>query len=178
MRGNRDTTNTDTDNSNVNANTHREIPRLGDLAFKALLENNLFTTSSDGERDSYDRYGSLLFLQSIADANPHEVKKFLIQYPELAVVARGTVTTASGNTYENYSAIELAYAMDDDELIRDVLLSAICKLPPEMIKKAETQLANKMAEVEKQRAQFKPYNFSEIVKAIAADQMLRQWTSK
>src|SRR3990167_9188172 len=179
MSGNRDINiiaNTSTDNSSSNNNnlsaiTLKQPERLDNLAFKALLRNSVINFNSQDDYDVFEphkvKHDTLPFLQSIADADPAEVKSFLDDCPKLAVVARGTVTTVSGDTYENYSAIELAYVMDDDELMREVLLPAILKLPPDNIKEAETQLANKMAEVEKQRAQFKPYDFSAMVKAIA-----------
>ena len=183
MSGNRKNITTHTDhsnsnNNNVSATILKQPPRLDDLAFKALLKNSVINFHSQGDYEVFERYkvkhDILSFLQSIADADPTEVKNFFDDCPELSVIARGTVTTVSGDTYENVSAIELAYVMDDDELMREVLLPAILKLPPDNIKEAETQLANKMAEVEKQRAQFKPYDFSEMVKAIAADQTLRK----
>src|SRR3990167_7988837 len=185
MSGNRDTNITahthpdhsNSNNNNLSATPYKQPPRLDDLAFKALLKNSVINFNSQDDYDVFEQYkvkhDTLPFLQNIADADPAEVKNFLDDCPELSVVARGTVTTVSGDTYENYSAIELAYVMDDDELMREVLLPAILKLPPDNIKEAETQLANKMAEVEKQRAQFKPYDFSAMVKAIAADQTLR-----
>lgn len=171
-------TNTDhSNNNNLSATTLKQPLRFDDLAFKALLQNSVINFNSQDDYNVFKRfkvkYDTLPFLQSIADADPTKVKNFLDDYPELAMVARGTVTTVSGDTYINHSAIELAYVMDDDELTRDELLSVIQKLPPDKTKEAETQLANKMAEVEKQRAQFKPYDFSEMVKAIAADQTLR-----
>ena len=181
MSGNRDTNitaNTNTDNSNLDATTNREIQRLGELAFKALLKNSVINFNSQGDYEVFEQYkvkhDTLLFLQSIANADPAEVKNFLDECPEVSVIARGTVTTVSGDTYKNYSAIELAYVMDDDELMRDVLLPAILKLPPDKIKEAAMQLANKIAEVEKQRVQFKPYDFSEMVEAIAEDLTLRE----
>jgi hypothetical protein len=89
------------------------------------------------------------------------------------VLARGTVTTSSGHTYENVSAVELACVLDDDDMCNSVLMPAIKKLPAHMIKTADEQLAKKMAEVEKQCSEFKPYDFSAIAKAIAADETLK-----
>src|SRR3990167_4075449 len=186
MSGNRDTNITahthpdhsNSNNNNLSATPYKQPPRLDDLAFKALLKNSVINFNSQDDYDVFEQYkvkhDTLPFLQNIADADPAEVKNFLDDCPELAVVARSTVKTVSGDTYENYSAIELAYVMDDDELMRDVLLPAILKLPPDKIKEAAMQLANKIAEVEKQRVQFKPYDFSEMVEAIAEDLTLRE----
>jgi hypothetical protein len=164
--------------SNV-SNNNNQIPPLTELAFTAFLRARkylLFETTIAHD-DVIQYYAlkkfALPFLQCIADADPDGAEKLLKECPELAVLAWGTVRTTSGFTYQDVSAIQLAYLMDDDELMRDVLLPAIQKLSPEMIKEAETQLANKMKEVEEQRKQFKPYDFSEIVKAMEADHMLR-----
>lgn len=155
------------------------IPSLTDSAFKAFLR---------ARKEFYfeipDEYLIVIkqqmlkktppdFFRAIADADPVQAKKFLKDCPELAVLARDTITTTSGYTYQNVSAMELAYLMDDDELISEVLLPAILKLPNDLITEAKTQLVYKMAEVAKQQAQFKPYDFSEMVKVITNDQMLK-----
>src|SRR3990167_2311199 len=165
-------------NNNKNAIVNNgQVPSLTELALKAF-----FRARKELEFEIPSAYNTVIekqipklfpdFLQAIANADPKAVGDFLDFRPELAVIAHGTVTTISGYTYENVSAIQLAYLMDDDELTRDVLLPAIQKLPKEMIEDANTQLVNKMTEVEIQRAQFKPYDFSEMVKAIANDQTL------
>src|SRR3990167_10673388 len=104
MSGNRDTNitaNTNTDNSNLDATTNREIQRLGELAFKALLKNSVINFNSQGDYEVFEQYkvkhDTLLFLQSIANADPAEVKNFLDDCPEVSVIARGTVTTVSGD---------------------------------------------------------------------------------
>lgn len=111
------------------------------------------------------------FLQAIADADPDSAKELLEDNPQLAVMACGTVTTSSGNTYENVTAIQLAYLMDDVDMC-NMMLPYINKLPKEMIEKANDQLAKKMAEVEVQQSQFKPFDFNPLVQAITVDQVL------
>jgi|GEM_PF-5851885 hypothetical protein len=156
---------------------NRKISRLDDLAFRALLRNSAFSISSEAQQLVYMRYLHKLdipvFLQVIADANPAEVQKRLNDCPELAVAVIGTVTTVSGYTYENVTAVQLAYLMDDDELMTDVLLPAIKRLPLDMVRQAEEQLTEKMKEVEIQQTQFNPYDFAGLVKAIALDETLR-----
>jgi hypothetical protein len=112
------------------------------------------------------------FLRCIADGDPDGAEKLLQKCPELAVLARGTVTTVSGYTYENITAIQLAYLMDDDDMCNR-MLPYLEKLSEEMRKDAVEQLAKKMAEVEQQASTFKPYDFSELVKAITADPILK-----
>ena len=157
---------------------NRKISSLADLAFEALLRHRAeMTPNTEAEHDVLMQYKlkkeTLSFLQSIADGDPDSVKEFLEENPQLAVFACGTVTTSSGNTYENVTAVELAYVLDDDDMCNSVLLPAIKKLPEFLIKKADEQLAKKMVEVEKQRSEFKPYDFSAIVKAITADETLK-----
>jgi hypothetical protein len=156
---------------------NREIPQLTELAFKAFLRarkdfNFETTPTHDAIIEEQILKRGRPFLQSIADANPPDVKKCLEDCPELAVLAIGIVTTVSGYTYQNVSAVELVYLMDDVEMA-NMMLPYIKELSEEVRKKADNQLAKKMAEVEKQRALFKPYDFTEIVKAICADQTLK-----
>lgn len=149
--------------------------RLSELAFNALLRNshiNLYSQEYDLYKSYKFKHDILPFLESIANANPKKAKKFLVDLPEL-VLARGTIKTVSGNTYKNHSAIELAFVMDDHELMRDVLFPAILQLPPEQIKKAEAELTNKMAEIEEQRVHFQSYNFSKIADAITKDESIK-----
>jgi len=73
--------------------------------------------------------------------------------------------------YENVSAVQLAYLMDDVEMC-NMMLPYINELSEDMRKKADDELTSKMAEVEKQRLEFRPYDFNEIVKAITEDQQL------
>lgn len=156
---------------------NRQIPSLGELAFEALLRHRAEITPTNVEHDVLMRYKlkkeSPLFLQYLADGDPDSAAELLEETPQLAVVACGTVTTSSGNTYENVTAVELTYVLDDDDMYTRVLLPSIKKLPEHMIKKADEQLAKKMAEVEKQRSEFKPYDFSAIVEAITADETLK-----
>ena len=162
---------------------NRQIPPLADSAFgvpalEALLRHRgkIFSTSLVGDEALMQyklKYETSLFLKYIADADPDSAKELLEKTPQLAVLACGTVTTSSGNTYENVTAIQLAYLMDDDDLCNSVLLPYIKTLPEYMIEKADEQLTKKMAEVEEQQSQFKPYDFSVLVAAITADEMLR-----
>ena len=164
-------------NNNLNATTKNRVLRLDDLAFKAFLRARKdldFETTPvhDAVIKQYVLKLASPFLQCIADGNQDGAKKFLEDCPDLAVLACGTVTTCSENIYPNHTAIELAYVLDDVEMCK-MMLPYIQKLPAELIKIANEQLTKKMVEVEKQRAQFKPYDFSEIVKAITADQTLK-----
>ncbi|MBX3708141.1 MAG: hypothetical protein KIT56_03065 [Gammaproteobacteria bacterium] len=157
---------------------NRPVPLLADLAFEALLKHRAkITPNTAREHEVLMQHKlkkeTLLFLQSIADGDPNSVKEFLKDNPRLAVLARSTVTTSSGNTYENVTAVELAYVLDDDDMCISVLMPFIKKLPEGMIKKADEQLAKKMVEVEKQQSEFKPYDFSAIVQAVIADEMLK-----
>jgi hypothetical protein len=95
-----------------------------------------------------------LFLQCIADADPVGVEELLKKNPLLAVLASSTVITVSGCTYENVSVVQLAYLMDDVEMC-NMMLPYIKELSEAMIKKADDELAKKMAEVERQRVEFK-----------------------
>ena len=157
---------------------NRQISSLADLAFEALLRHRAeISPNTDKEHDVLMQYKlkkeTLPFLQSIADADPDSVKEFLEDNPQLAVLARGTVTTSSGNTYENVTAVELAYVLDDHDMCNSVLMPCIKKLSAHMIKNADEYLAKKMAEVAKQRSEFKPYDLSALTQAITADETLK-----
>lgn len=157
---------------------NRQLPKLAELAFKKLLQNDTITISSEAEMGMYKQFifnhDVSLFLQSIADANSLKAQEFLDDSPELVVDARGTVKGASGYTYENHSAIELAYVMGDYNLMRNILLPAIYKLPPNMIEMAKLHLSNKILQIKEQENQFRPYDFSEIVKAISSNVSVRE----
>lgn len=154
-----------------------EPEQLTELAFKVFLKArkdlNFETTPRHTEviEQQILKYVPPHFLKCIADANLKEVGKHLKDCPKLAVLAKGTLTTVSGHSYHDVSAIQLVYLMDDVEMANRMLFY-IKKLPEEMVKKAQDQLAEKMTEVEKQRGEFKPYDFTEIVKAISKDQTL------
>lgn len=157
---------------------NRQIPPLADIAFEALLRHRVeITPQSQAQYDVLMQYKLKkeipLFLQYIADGDPESAKELLEETPQLAVIACGTVTTSSGNTYENVTAVQLAYVVDDDDMCNSILLPYIKKLPEDMIKQADEQLTKKMAEVEKQQSEFKPYDFSAIVKTITADETLK-----
>lgn len=110
----------------------------------------------------------LIFLQAIADADLNEVKRFLKINPHLIADAEGSITTTSGNTYKNISAIQLIYLMDDLDLC-EMTLPFIELLPESSIKKIHEQLTSKMAEVQLQREQFKLYDFNLLIQAIMND---------
>ena len=155
----------------------RKIPRLEKLALNALFKPKKDGSIIDRTKASVV-IGNLIydlvrpFLQCIADGDQDGAETFLKDCPALAVLACGTVTTCSENIYENHTAIELACALDDDDMC-NMMLPYIKTLSADLIKQASDQLTKKIAEVEAQRSQFKPYDFSEIVKAISADQTLR-----
>lgn len=158
-------------------NNQQILPRA-DLAFEALLRHRAeITLQSQSQYDVLIQYKLKkeipLFLQYIANGDPNSAKELLENNPQLAVVACGTVTTSSGNTYENVTAVQLAYVVDDDDMCNSILLPYIKKLPEDMIKQADEQLTKKMAEVEKLESEFKPYDFSVIVKVITADETLK-----
>jgi hypothetical protein len=151
---------------------NRFIPRLSDLAFQAFLKNSVIPTVSQAQNEVYLQAQFNHFLQSIVDVNVAVINDFLEDNPEIAVL-RGTVTTASGYTYRNVSAIELACVMGNVNLLETVLFPVLKQQSQDLFEKAQKQLGNKIAEIEKLRIQFKPYNFSDIVNAITADQTLR-----
>ena len=156
---------------------NREIPRLDKLAFEAFLRYrqeyspNEYETEFENNPVVIQQSEILPFLQCIADADLVGTENFLKKNPLLAVLASGTVTTVSGYTYENVSAIQLAYLMDDVE-IGNMMLPYIKELSEEMRKKADGQLTKKMTEVAVQQSQFKPFDFNPLIQAITADQML------
>lgn len=159
---------------------NRQIPRLEKLAFEAFLRYRQEYNQNEYEAQIQDNPVVIqhmkddisLFMQYIADADPIEAEKLLQKNPLLATLASGTVTTVSGCTYENVSAIQLAYLMYDVEMC-NMMLPYIKELSEDLRKKVDDELAKKMAEVEMQRAEFKPYDFSEIVKAITEDGHLK-----
>lgn len=146
------------------------------MSLSALLKNSIIKIDYEATKEVL-RYkfkqDTLRFLQCIADAKPGEVKEYLEENPEFAANACGSVTTVSGNTYENVTAIQLMYLMDDNEMFVEAVLPYIQKLKPELIKIVEMQLSNKMEEVEKQRHQFKLYYFGNLLDEILRDQTLR-----
>ncbi len=166
--------NIEDNNTHSNSIIFRENLPLRDLAFKAFLRarQEIDFEPMTGCDEVIQKQAIKHLLSHIADANPIAAKDHLAKCPESSFVKRDTITTASGYTYEDVSAIELIYLMDDDEML-EMALDYIKELPIQTKIEIYTQLTHKMAEVEKQRAQFKPYDFSEIVLAITNDQSLK-----
>jgi len=106
------------------------------------------------------------YLQAIANADPIAVKNYLSQFPALAFAAFGTIKTYSGNTYQNITGVQLAYLMNDPDIMR-ILNATLKKSQPWIIENAQKQLFKKMLEVSQQK--YLPLDFSLIVKAITAD---------
>lgn len=153
----------------------RKIPRLDEKAFDALLRYRTeMTPHSEAEYEVLLQHKFKkeipIFLQCIADGNQPEIEEFLKESPELAELACGTVTTFSKDTFENVTAIQLAYLLEDEK-IGKLLFQATNN--PERRKKLNQQLAQKISEVEDQEAHFKKYDLTAIAKAIKNDQHLR-----
>lgn len=157
---------------------NRQIPRLDDLSFEALLRYRMeITPNSEEEYGVLIRYKLKkeisIFLQAIADGNQDTVEELLNDNPQLVEVAFGTVSTLSLDTIENVTPIQLAYILEDEKITK-ALLEAVDKLGNPITKeKVKQQLAIKIAEVEEQELQFKKFDFSDLITSITHDQNLK-----
>ena len=156
---------------------NREIHRLDELAFEALLRNRVDSIKprTQGQYEVLMQYKLKkdipVFLQYIADGNEAEVTSMLEDNPALVLAACGTVTTFSGDTLEDVTAIQLAYLLEDDELYH-TMMPYLGDLPQGR-ERAHQQLAKKIAEVEEQELRFKQYDFNDLITAISEDHSLK-----
>lgn len=143
------------------------------------LNNNLNKIYAWKEEKEFKQKREMLF-KYIADANANAAMHLLETNAITALSTYAAVTTVSGNTYENLSALVLAYVLDDVDMCK-IILRAISKIAKrdksnhevaEAIANIYDQLVKKMAEVEAQKKQFKPYDFSVLVNAITKDEAL------